>query len=235
LHVSGSQPVGALTYKKGYSLANVDYVDVTVYGRGGHGATPHKTIDPIVLASDIVLNLQTLISREMDPSHSAVVSVGSIHGGTKHNIIPEEVKLQMTVRSHEYEVRQHLKTGIKRIIENMAMSARAPKPKVVYHEGVPSLYNDPDLVEKLIPVFEDVVGKKNVFTTEKEMYGEGFAFYGYKTGIPIFQFGLGSQPKNGKKEWPQPHSSKFAPDFKQAFKIGVETMTKAVIKLQNDL
>jgi hippurate hydrolase len=230
-HVAGRTPVGTLKYHKGYSLANVDYVDITVFGKGGHGAIPHTTVDPIVVASQIVLALQTLVSRETDPLDPAVVTVGAFSGGSKHNIIPEEVHLQITVRSFEEAVRAHLKEGIKRIAENISASARAPRPMVAFLEGVPSLYNDPALADELLPVFEDVVGKENVAESKKEMYGEDFSYFGYKTGIPIFMFWTGSKPKSSKMAEAM-HSPRFAPEFEGTFRTGVAAMSGAVLKMQ---
>src|SRR5262245_1724199 len=150
LHCDASRPHGTVGYTEGLAMANVDSVDVTVKGKGGHGATPHLTVDPIVLAAKIILELQTLVSREIDPIDPAVVTVGSIHGGTKHNIIPAEVKMQITVRSTKDKVRKHLLDGIKRIAEACAKGANAPAPvvKVDTTEFTPALYNDPALTRK---------------------------------------------------------------------------------------
>lgn len=232
LHVMDFLPAGIVGFTKGYALANVDSVDITVYGKGGHGAKPHTTIDPIVLSSQIVLALQTLVSREIDPIQSAVVTVGSIHGGTKHNIIPNEVHLQLTVRSYEESVRQHLKEGTKRIAENLAAMAKAPKPKVEFSEGTPALYNDPRLVDTMGAVFEEVFGKEKVKELPKGMWGEDFSRYGLEGNIPIVMFGLGAQPKD-KTKWGTAHSPTFAPDFEPTLKTGVVAMTKAFLKLQS--
>ena len=124
-----------VAYTEGLALANVDSVDIIVHGKGGHGAAPHTTIDPIVLAARIVLDLQTLVSREINPIDPAVVTVGSIHGGSKHNIIPNEVKLQLTVRSTKDAVRKHLLDGIERIAEAAAKGAGAPPPEVTGRPG----------------------------------------------------------------------------------------------------
>lgn len=237
LHVSSSQPAGVLTYRKGPSLAGVDYVDVTVYGQGGHGAMPHQTVDPIVLSAQIVLGLQTLVSRETNPTDPAVVTLGEIHGGTKNNIIPDEVHLTGTTRFLNDDVRQKLRKGIQRITGNMAMAAGTPRPpKVEFKEGVPPLSNDPRLVDDLIPVFNMIAGGTNVFGSPAvAMVGDDFSYYGYKTGIPIFQFGLGSQPKDqDKKTWGRAHSSRFTPQFEPTIKTGVAAMTNAVIELQSN-
>ena len=122
-------------------------VDIIVHGVGGHGACPHKTKDPVVLAAQIVLALQTIVSREVQPGESAVVTVGSIHGGTKRNIIPDEVRLQLTVRSYQDEVRQQTLAAIKRIARGQALAAGIPEDRLpevkVTDESTPALYNDP--------------------------------------------------------------------------------------------
>src|SRR5262249_6047693 len=130
LHCDGFRPYGSIAYTEGLALANVDSVDITVHGKGGHGAAPHTTIDPVVIAARIVLDLQTLVSRETNPTDPAVVTVGSIHGGSKHNVIPSEVKLQITVRSTKDSVRKHLLDGIQRTAAAAAAAAGAPKPTV---------------------------------------------------------------------------------------------------------
>src|SRR5262249_45677585 len=157
LHCDGARAHGTLAYSEGLALANVDSVDITVRGKGGHGAAPHTTIDPIVLAARIVLDLQTLVSRETDPLNPAVVTVGSIHGGTKHNIIPDEVKLQLTVRSTKDKVRKHLLDGIKRIAEGCARVANAPAPevKVDPDEFTPALFNTPALTRRTVSRFKE--------------------------------------------------------------------------------
>jgi metal-dependent amidase/aminoacylase/carboxypeptidase family protein len=126
LHCDSKRPHGTIAYTDGYALANVDRVEITVRGKGGHGARPHKTIDPIVLAARLILDLQTLVSRETSALEPAVVTVGPIHGGTEHNIIPDEVKLKLTVRSTGDAVRKHLLVGIKRKAEAAALGAEAP-------------------------------------------------------------------------------------------------------------
>ncbi len=123
LHVDGSLATGKVGYRAGFAQANVDSVDITLHGRGGHGAAPHTTVDPVVMAAKLILDLQTLVSRETNPIEPAVVTVGSIHAGTKHNIIPEDCKLQLTVRSYSDKVREHLLDGIRRKAKAVAASA----------------------------------------------------------------------------------------------------------------
>jgi amidohydrolase len=152
LHADALAEVGTIRFTDGLALANVDTVDVTVKGRGGHGASPHTTVDPIVLAARIVLDLQTIVSREVNPTDPAVVTVGSIHGGTKHNIIPNEVKLQITVRSTKDAVRDHVLKAIDRICKAAAAGARAPDPEVRVNlaEYTPSTINDGPLTRRTV-------------------------------------------------------------------------------------
>src|SRR5438309_4043489 len=130
VHDSSDLPAGTVAYVPGYALANVDSVDVTIFGRGGHGAYPHKTVDPVVIAARTVLALQTLVARENNPLDPAVITVGSFHAGTKHNIIPDEAKLQLTVRSYTPEVRKLLLDGIRRIARGEAIAAGVPDDKM---------------------------------------------------------------------------------------------------------
>ena len=129
LHVNAELPVGTVGYTEGFSSANVDSVDITVRGVGGHGAYPHTTKDPVVLAAQIVLALQTIVSREINPTEPAVVTVGSIHGGTKHNIIPEEVRLKLTLRSYSDDVRHQTIAAIRRLTRGLGLAAGLPEDR----------------------------------------------------------------------------------------------------------
>src|SRR2546423_10200492 len=164
LHCDGNRAYGTIAYSEGLALANVDSVDIVVRGKSGHGSAPHTTIDPVVLAARIVLDLQTLVSRETNPTDPAVVTVGSIHGGTKHNIIPNEVRMQLTVRTTKDSVRQHILEGIVRIANAAAAGARAPKPAGTQGPGecTPALYNEPKLTRKTVALFREVLGEKAV-------------------------------------------------------------------------
>ena len=156
LHVNAELPAGAIGVAEGFLMANVDALDITIRGVGGHGAWPHKTKDPIVLAAETVVALQTIVSRETDPLDSAVVTVGSIHGGTKHNIIPDEVKLEVTVRSLTDDVRAHTLEAIKRIVRGLATAAGVPEERLPlvepHEEPLPALYNNPELTRTLAAV-----------------------------------------------------------------------------------
>lgn len=237
LHVSGDLPTGKVGYRTGYALANVDSVDITMKGRGGHGSAPHTTIDPVMLAAELVVSLQTLVSREVKPLDPAVVTVGSIHGGTKHNIIGDECKLQLTVRSYKEEVRRKLLNGIERKAKAVAMGAGAPEPEVKFSEGTPSLYNDEELAARVVPVFEKLLGTENIRLDEPVMGGEDFSQYG-RAGVPILLYRLGSvnarrlnQYKLAGRLPPSLHSPVYYPDFEETLQTGVTTMAGAVLEL----
>ncbi|MFO0930559.1 MAG: amidohydrolase [Gemmataceae bacterium] len=239
LHCDSERACGTVAFTEGLAMANVDSVDITVRGKGGHGAAPHTTVDPVVLAARIVLDLQTLVSREIRPTDPAVVTVGSIHGGAKHNIIPDEVKLQLTVRSTKASVRQHLLAGIKRIAEACAAGANAPPPvvKVDESEFTPALYNDPALTRRTAALFREVLGDGKVEERPAMMGGEDFSRYA-RSGAPIFLFWLGTvapervaQARKEEKPLPSLHSDRFAPVPAPTLHTGVKTMSMAVLNL----
>ena len=237
LHTSSDTPSGTVKLMPGYALANVNSVDITVKGRGGHGSAPHTTIDPIVQAAELVCSLQTIVSRETRPLDPAVVTVGSIKGGTKHNIIPDECKLQLTVRSYTDDVRDDLLAAIKRKAEAIAASYDAPEPIVKFSEGTPSLRNDAKLADRMRAAFEKAIGKENVSDDEPSMGGEDFSRYG-RAGVPILMYRLGTVNQQRLDRFealgvppPSLHSSKFYPDLEPSLKTGVKTMTAAALEL----
>ncbi|MCZ2341851.1 MAG: amidohydrolase [Bacteroidales bacterium] len=240
LHAEPRLPVGTIAYSEGLALANVDSVDILVKGKGGHGAAPHNTIDPVVLAAQIVLNLQTIASREVNPIDPVVVTVGSIHGGTKHNIIPSEVKLQLTVRTTKDSTRDQVLKAIDRIARGTATTARAPEPKVIVNldEYTPSTYNDVPLTRKTMTALREVLGDAHVQERPPIMGGEDFGRYG-REGIPICMYFLGtiSQEKYdaaqhpGAAQLPGMHSDSYAPVPEPSIRNGVRTMASAVLNL----
>lgn len=243
-HVSPELPAGSLGMVEGYVMANVDSVDVTIRGVGGHGAWPHKARDPVVLAAQTVVALQTIVSRETDPLDSAVVTVGSIHGGTKHNIIPDEVKLQITVRSFTDEVRNKTLDSIRRIVRGQAISAgvpedRAPVVKVDTHEFTPATYNQPELVRRLSGLFKGMLGEDKVIARKPAMGGEDFSEYGRTPDkIPICMIWLGSvepervaESERTGNPLPALHSSLYRPVPEPTIKTGVRAMTAAVLEI----
>ena len=245
LHVSADLEAGKVGYISGYAMANVDSVDILVKGIGGHGAYPHKTKDPIMLATQLVMALQTIVSREISPLEPAVVTVGSIHGGTKHNVIPNEVKLQLTIRSYSDSVRNKTLAGIKRIAENLARSAGLPNtlyPVItIKDEYTPAVFNDPKLTRKLKQSFEKALGKDNVIQVSQVMAGEDFGMYGrIKPIIPTSLFWLGSVNKtkynlSNRRGSPLPslHSDVFMPDPIPTINTGIKALTQAAHDLFN--
>jgi amidohydrolase len=243
LHDTSAVPAGSISYTPGFSAANVDSVDITVRGVGGHGAHPYRTKDPVVLASQIVLALQTIVSREIKAGEPAVVTVGSIHGGTKHNIIPDEVKLQLTVRSYTDEVRKQVLDAIPRIVCGQAIAAGMPEDRMpivdIEREYTPALYNDPKLTGRVVGLFQNLFGAANVVEEKPSMGGEDFAEYGRtEPRIPIFMFDIGVVPreqfdesKRTGKALPGLHSSLFAPAPEPTLKTGITAMTAAVLEL----
>ena len=246
LHVGSTLPAGSVAYHKGYAMANVDMADITIFGVGGHGAYPHTAKDPIVLASKIVLALQTIVSREIDPLNPAVVTVGSIHGGFKHNIISDEVKLQLTLRSYTDEVREKIISKIKRIIRGEAISMGIPEDKMptlkLRDEFTPALYNTPEFVDIVIKHIKNSIGENNVFETPPVMGGEDFGRFGrVEPKIPTFLFWIGGpslldweKSEKGEISIPGNHSPLFAPDPEPTLKTGVSAMTAAAIGVFNE-
>lgn len=238
LHCDGALGTGKVGYRPGYALANVDSVDVIMRGRGGHGAAPHTVIDPIVQAAQFIVSLQTIVSRELNPIEPGVVTVGSIHGGTKHNIVSDSCKMQLTVRSYSPEVREQILEGIRRKARAVAEGAGAPEPTVtVLNETTPALFNDEKLVERVVPVFRKTLGDDNVVASEPAMGGEDFSRYGL-AGVPIFMFRLGTiEPKRlagltrGGAKPPSLHSANYYPDADLSLKTGVTSMCAAVLEL----
>ncbi|QDT68141.1 putative hydrolase YxeP [Planctomycetes bacterium MalM25] len=234
LHAANDLEAGKVSVCSGYFGANVDSVDILVKGRGGHGAAPHTTVDPIVLAARLVLDLQTIVSRELKPTEPAVVTVGSIQGGTKHNIIGDDCKLQLTVRTYSQEVREQIAEAIRRKARAAAASVDGPEPEVEYSEGTPSLYNDPELTARVEGVLRETLGENRVVTAEPMMGGEDFSRYG-KAGVPICMFRLGTINKERLDTWdaadetpPSMHSSKYWPDPDPALRTGIRAMAAIV-------
>ncbi|GLH72880.1 N-acyl-L-amino acid amidohydrolase [Geothrix limicola] len=239
LHDTGNLPSGQVAWTEGYAFANVDSVDITIFGKGGHGARPNSTVDPIVIAARTVLALQTLVSREKDPMEPGVITVGSIHAGTKHNIIPDEAKLQLTVRSYAPAVRKQLLDGVVRIAKAEAVAARAPKePAIAFSEGQDALYNDPTFIRRLAAALGKGLGAENVVTARPEMGAEDFGEIGKAAGIPSAMLRLGAvEPgryaaaQASGEVLPSPHSPLFAPDRERSIRTGVEALVLASLEV----
>ncbi len=242
-HVNAGMPTGKVGFLPGWAMANVDSVDITVKGIGGHGAYPHTTKDPIVIAANIVTQLQTIVSRQISPTDPAVVTVGSIHGGTKHNVIPNEVKLQLTLRSYTDEVRNETISSIKKIVKGSAISAGLSQENYpvieIKDEYTPAVFNNPSLVEKIQKSFVKSLGEKNVIKVSPVMGGEDFGMFGrVEPIIPTALFWLGAVNtkvyEKAQKEdsiLPSLHSDLFLPDAEPAIATGVKAMTSAILDL----
>ena len=243
LHANAELAHGVIGLTEGYAMANVDSVDITIRGVGGHGAWPHKTKDPVVLAAHTILALQTIVSRERDPLEPAVVTVGSIHGGAKHNVIPDEVRLQLTVRTYTDDLRRQTLAAIERVARGQALAAGFPEDRMplvkVQDEFTPSSYNDPALTRRLAKLFRDVFGEKQIINRKPSMGGEDFGQYGRtEARIPICMFSIGSidparvaESERTGQPLPSLHSSQYWPVPEPTIKTGVTAMTRAVLEL----
>jgi hippurate hydrolase len=237
LHCRPDEPIGTVRFCSGPTLASSTSISIIIRGKGGHGAWPHRTVDPIVLASLVVLDLQTIVSREVEPSEPAVLTVGSIHGGTKHNIIPDEVKLQLTLRSFSEPVRQQLIAGIERRVKALAEAHQAPAPTVEIEEATPPTINTPALVERVVPALAEALGAANVAAAKPVMGAEDFGLFS-EGGVPICMFWLGTidparlEAARAKGDTlPALHSARYYPEPGPSIATGVRAMTAAVVKL----
>lgn len=243
IHDQADEPAGIVGYTPGWALANADSVDIMIYGEGGHGSAPETTIDPIVIAARTILALQTIVSREIAPRDPAVISVGSIRGGFKHNIIPDSVHLELTVRSYTDEVRDHLLKAIERVARAEAEAAAAPRPpEVKVAEGTRATYNDPKLTERLAGALKRALGAERVRQQEPVMGAEDFSEYG-RAGVPAVMLRVGAVPEEkyrvaqekagpgGVLSLPSLHSSLWAPDTDLALRTAIATEVVGVMEL----
>lgn len=238
IHDAGDLPTGQVGYTPGYALANSDSIDITVFGKGGHGAQPQTTIDPIVIAARIVEGLQTLVSRRNDPLDPIVVTVGQIHGGTKNNIIPDQVMLGLSVRTYKKEVRERVLQGIERVAKAEAELAGAPRaPEVKLTEGTIAVYNDPKLTERLVSSLRRSLGDNNVIEVPPKMVSEDFSYYAQE-GIPEAMFNVGAvnpqkfaDAQRSGAQLPSLHSALFAPDFQPTLRTAIQTEVTELLEL----
>lgn len=243
LHDSADLEAGKVGYTPGYSMASSTSVDIKIRGLGGHGARPETTKDPIIVAAQVILALQTIVSRENSPLDPAVVTVGSIHGGTKHNIIPGEVDLQLTVRAYKEDVRKRVLASIERITKGIALAAgipddRAPIVKFSETQVTAATYNEPQLTERLSAVFVKALGADNVVKLPPVMMSEDFGYLSLDQKIPTTLFTLGAvdplkvkQSKEGGAPLPSLHSALFAPVPEPTIRTGIKAMTSAALEL----
>ena len=238
-HDDDTMPAGTIGYHPGLFRAMSDTVTITVFGRGGHGAMPHNTIDPIVLASRIVLSLQTIVSRENNPAEPIVITVGSIHGGTQGNVIPDEVKMELSVRTLTPQVRTRTLAAIRRIAKGEAESAGAPREPLVTVPAVAPLpvVNDPALISRLAGALKRALGDQQVVEMPAKMTSEDFSEYGL-AGVSSVLLHVGAvhparlaAARTSGIPVPAPHSSEWAPEREPTLKGAIRAETTALLEL----
>jgi amidohydrolase len=240
LHVGNEVPAGMVSITPGVFNTNSDSVRITVFGKGGHGAMPQSTVDPVVIAARTILSLQTIASREVRPGEMAVVTVGYIHAGTKNNIIPDHAELGITVRTNKSDVRRQVLAAISRIAKAEAAAAGAPRdPLVDRYEGTDLVYNNPELAERLRAPLEAALGKSNVLTSGPITPSEDFSYF-IEQGVPGFYFSLGgadpqkfAEARAGGSRLPSNHSPFFAPDADPAIHTGIAAEVAVLRNLLN--
>jgi hippurate hydrolase len=245
LHAFSHMPAGVIGYGPGAFYASVNSMDILVRGVGGHGAHPNTTKDPVVLASQIVLALQTVVSREVKPGTPAVVTVGTIHGGLKRNIIPDEVKLELTLRAFDDKVMAHLVSSIRRICKGLAEAAGVPEDRLpvitLTAESIPVTINDPALTQRLVDAFTKWFGADRVRLESPSTGGEDFSEFGLtQPRVPICMWWVGATDPEKFVESertgvavPSNHSPAFAPVPEPTLKACVTSMTGAVLELMS--
>ncbi len=239
MHDDASMASGTVMWHAGPFRASADTVTITMFGQGGHGAVPHETRDPVVMAARLVMALQTLISRENNPLDPVVITVGSIQGGTQANIVPDQVKLALTVRTFRPEVRQRVLASIAREAKGEALAAGAPKePLVEVKTGTDSVVNDPQLVARAVKAVEKAVGPDFVKEMPAKMTSEDFAMYGQQPGVKALLLHVGAvdagrleAAKKAGKPLPGTHSPQWAPDLKPTLTNTIKAETAILLDL----
>ena len=233
LHTAADLPIGQVGMRAGPAMANVDSCDITLFGKAGHGASPHMTIDPIVQAAKLVLDLQTIVSREINPIDACVITVGSIHGGQKHNIISSSCHLQLTIRSYTEKVRKQMLAAILRKAKAAADSVGARQPKVEFSEATPALQNDKELTTAVRRGIGAVLKLENVVEIQPAMVAEDFGRL-REQGVPLCMFRLGTVAPERLRKMQEAgnlavlHSGKYYPDYQPAIRIGVRALLAAM-------
>ncbi len=238
LHVTPELPSGSVGVTPGPAFASVDSVDLTIHGKGGHGAMPHRTVDPVLIAARTVVALQALVSREKDPFEPAVVSVGSFQAGSKHNVIPPEARLKLTVRAYREETRKRLLDGIRRVAAGESIAGGAPKePDLAIVESTPGVVNDVALTERLRAAFAAALGAADVVSFPPASVSEDFSYFG-REGVPASLFWLGvaepaalERARTDGRALPPLHSAEFAPDVAPAIRAGVAALVAGALEL----
>ncbi len=228
MHVDHALAAGVVGFHPGFFRAASTSLDITVYGKGGHGAYPHRSIDPVVIAARVVLGVQTVVSRENNPLDPAVITVGSIHGGSAPNIIPDEVKLQLTVRSLDPEVHKRLLAGIAREAKGEALAANAPKePLIETKAATDAVYNDVALTQRMVAAARASLGVDKVVEMPAQMGGEDFSQFGL-AGVQAVLLHIGAidaakleAARKSGVPVPGVHSSQFAPEREPTLKAAI--------------
>ncbi len=239
LHSSPTIPAGQVGIGRGFVMASSQSVDINVYGVGSHGASPHMSIDPIVVTSMLVMELQTIVSRNVKPTESAVVTIGTIKGGTVGNIIPDQVTLKLTIRTFKKEVLDLVNQRIKEIARGVGIAAGLPEdklPEVVINGAGPANYNDPTTAEKITQSAITAIGKENVIDEEPVMLSEDFSYYGQtEHKVPTVFYWLGTVPDARMKsnDLPGLHSPFYYPQPEISIKTGVTVTSQALLDLFN--
>ncbi|MCB0601371.1 MAG: amidohydrolase [Saprospiraceae bacterium] len=238
IHCNPTLPAGQMGYGKGYTMANTESIDIHISGVGAHGASPHMSIDPVVIAAEMVMELQTIVSRSVPPTESAVVTVGAIKGGTVHNIIPDEVTLLLTVRTFKEEVRQLVHRRIKEIARGVAISAGLPEDKMpvvtIPDVFTPANFNNPDLVDKLRISAVKTIGSDLVAETEPLTIGEDFSRYGQTADqVPTVLCWLGTVPDErlDQSDLPGLHSPYYYPAIEKSLITGIGVTVQSLLDL----
>lgn len=238
LHCNPTLRAGQVGISPGYTMANTESIDILVKGVGAHGASPHQSIDPVVLASMIVMDIQTIVSRNIKPIDDAVITVGAIKGGTKHNIIPDEVTLQLTVRTFKEDVRLLIHKRLEEIARGVAIAAGMPEdlmPEITIPDDfTPSNYNDPGLTQYFKNSASKAISTDNVVDTEPQMVGEDFSWFGRtEHDVPTILYWLGtvSEEKIEKGDLPGLHSPFYYPEPEESLSAGISVNTRVLIDL----
>jgi hippurate hydrolase len=238
VHDDATLPSGQIGYHPGYFRAASDTAEITILGQGGHGAAPHETVDPVVLASRTVMALQTIVSREDNPIEPTVITVGSIHGGTTGNVIPDQVKLQLTIRTFSEAVRNRVHAAITRVVKGEAMSANAPKEPVVnIKRGTDAVYNDPATTTRMVAAMRNAMGAERVVEMPPKMTSEDFSVYG-QAGVKAILIHVGAVPaekleaaKKSGHAVPGTHSPQWAPEYQPTIKAAIGAETAVLLDL----
>jgi amidohydrolase len=234
MHDEPTMPAGLVGYHAGFFRATVDTVEITIFGRGGHGARPQSTVDPIVIAARAILGIQTIVSRETDPLSPAVVSIGAIHGGTAANIIPDQVKMLITVRSYDQKVHEHILAALKREVDGEAAAADAPTPPAVkVLDSADAVYNDPALTTRLAAALHRDLGADSAHEMPPQMTSEDFSAYG-RAGVPSVLLHIGAVDPAALASGrilPGVHSPFWAPELEPTLR----SMVAAEVVMLTDL